>query len=64
MGPGIVGEEDAVSIVRHSSIFSPKSDFSKETMCKVNYGKQVLEAKILDVGELQCMCIGQYLPKF
>ena len=53
-------EEDAVSIVRDSSIVFPKSDYPKGTMCKVKYGRQVLYVKILDFGELQCTsCIGQ-----
>ena len=52
-------KEDAVSIVRDSAIVCPKSGYSKGMMCKVKYGKQVLEAKILDVGELQRTCIAQ-----
>ena len=56
-------KEDAVSLVKESSIVSPKSDFCKGTICKVKYGSAVLEAKVLDVGELQCMCIGDLLLK-
>lgn len=55
-------KEDTVSFVKDLFIVSLKSDFLKGTLCKIKYGKQVLEVKkwIL-VG---CnKCIGQFLPK-
>ena len=47
-------KEDTVSIAKNTSITFPKVGYSKGTTCKVKYGKQVLDAKILDISELKC----------
>ena len=46
-------EEGTFSIVKEASIVSQKEGIKKGAMCKAKYGKQLFNAKILDIGELK-----------